>query len=184
MIHHRGLTVVAAIVLVFISTACIWLAHAWLETRSVLNATELRLAEQLAKRVPSEKFEAIKQTVSEAREPRTGLLFATDKEAVSRFEAIFRSVAQEHGAEILSFASMTNTLNGGFPVVSTKVHFLVSDQRMSSFVKSLEDGPPAVFLDHFKVSYQSDSMDDNEPPMLEAHATLTVYRDNPKGLMP
>lgn len=179
MTRHRGLIVTVVTFALLMGIACIWLVNAWVERRSVLKTTELRLVELAAKLARSEEIEAIKQTVSAAPDPRTGLFIAGEKEAASRFEVAFRSLAQEHGVEVLSFVPATSKLEGNVPVVSARVNLLVGDRRLGPFVKSLEDGPPVVFLDHFKVSSRSNSMDESEDLMLEISATLTVYRDVP-----
>lgn len=170
---------IAATVLILVFISLVWLIEAWLETHSALRAAQTRLADVRERRLDPDKAEAMKRVLNTVPEPQEGLLIGSETEAVSRFDAQTRSLAQDIGAEILSASFAVDKVGNNLPVVRGNVHLMISDGSIGALLKSLEGGSPAVFLERIRISYRSDPGENPDELMLDLTASLIAYHDAP-----
>jgi len=168
--------VVAAALLAGISLV---LARAGSEQRAMLASTQARLTELRTQRLHPRDMDQMKGALAAGPDPQAGLLIAPDAEASAQLEAIFRSVAQDHKAQIQSISLMADSTNPKLPVVRGKMHLVIRGEHIRSFVKSLETGSPAIFLERVRIAYRPSIETENEASMLDLTTSIVVYRHSP-----
>jgi hypothetical protein len=156
-----------------------FLASAGADRRAALVSTQTRLAELQGQRLDPRDVDTMKKALAAPHDPQTGVLAASETEAATRLEAFIRSVAEDHKAEMQSISLAADTANSKLPVVRGNLHLVINDENIGSFVKTLEAGPPAVFLERLRIFYKPSAEGDSEPLMIELTTSILVYRDMP-----
>lgn len=172
--------VIAAVLMVGVGLV---LASAGANRRAALASTQIRLTGLRAQRLDPRDVDAMTRALAAAPDPQTGLLTANDAEAAPRLEAVIRSVAQGHDAEIQSISLAADTTSSKLPVVRGNLHLVINDESIGSFLRSLESGSPAVFLERLRISYRPSTESDHEALMLDLTASILTYRDMPAAGM-
>ncbi|MDF2810745.1 MAG: hypothetical protein K0S56_1776 [Microvirga sp.] len=173
---QRAFAVIAAVLLAGVGLV---LATAGVGRRAALASTQTRLVELRAQRLDPRDADIMKRALAAATDAQTGLQTANDAEAAPRLEAVIRSAAQGHDAEIQSISLAADTTSPTLPVVRGNLHLVISDERTGSFLKSLESGSPAVFLERLRISHRPSIENDRQAFMLDLTASILVYLDIP-----
>jgi len=168
----------ASAAILFLAIALI-LAKAGADRRDDLRSTHARLVELRAQRVAPHDSQEMKRALAAGPDPQSGLLIASEAEAASRLEAIIRSIAENHQAEVQSISFTTNSTGDAPPTVRGRLHITVADKNIGVFVKALETGPPAIFLDSLRIALRPSSDRDTEPLGVGLIASILVYRGIP-----
>lgn len=155
------------------------LVSMWVERHTALASMQVRLSELRARRLDPRDVDTLGKMLAAAPDPQAGLLVAGDNDATLRLESFIRSVAKDHRAEVLSISLVTDTVGGKLPILRGNLHFVVGDESVGSFVKSLETGSPTVFLEHLRIAQRSAYRAESEALMLDLSTSILVYRDIP-----
>ena len=175
----RWQPVLFAVVAVLLVASGLILAEAGSDRRATLKSTHARLTELRMQRLAPQDSEEMKRALTAGPDPQLGVLIATEAEAASRLETFIRSTAHDHEAEIQSISFTTGSTDSTLPTVRGNLRLTVDDANIGALIKALEIGPPAAFLESFRIASRPSIERDAEAPVIELIASILVYRGMP-----